>query len=158
MFLLAGIFTLACLTTAVGLISSISQYFATISKIKYKTWTIIFIVWSLFIANFGLTNILSISVPILNAIYPLALVLIVLALLDHYFIKDTKIYKYTIVITTIISILQIIDQANFLPSSLTIILQKIPFYEITMGWVIPALFVFTIVFSIEKFIEKNLNK
>ena len=61
--LLAVIFTLACLTTSVGLISSCSQYFASLSdKISYKGWVRILALSSMILANMGLTKILSISV------------------------------------------------------------------------------------------------
>ena len=149
MFLLASIFTLACLTTAVGLISSISQYFSTISKIKYKTWTIIFVLWSLFISNFGLTRILSISVPILNAIYPLALVLIILDLIDKLFIENTKVYKYSIAITTVLSGLKVLDDAKLFSEKISLFLKNLPFYEIDMGWVIPVFVVASLVLLIE---------
>ena len=64
--LLAIIFTLACLTTCVGLITSCSQYFATLtSKVSYKGFVRILALLSMGIANMGLTQILSISVPVL---------------------------------------------------------------------------------------------
>ena len=40
--LLAAIFTLACLTTCVGLINSISQYFSTLfGKLSYRQWVLV---------------------------------------------------------------------------------------------------------------------
>lgn len=69
--LLAAIFTLACLTTCVGLINSISQYFSTLfRKISYRAWVYIITFFSFLVCNLGLSMILSISTPILNAIYP----------------------------------------------------------------------------------------
>lgn len=155
LFLLATIFTLACLTTAVGLISSISQYFSTISRINYKSWVSIFVLWSLFIANFGLTNILRVSVPILNAIYPLALVLIVLALLDNQFKANTNIYKYTIGLTTIISLIKVADSLHYLPKNISLLFSKIPLYTIDMGWLFPVLLLSVFIFSIEKIGKQN---
>ncbi len=158
LLLLASIFTLACLTTAVGLISSISQYFSAISKVKYESWIKIVVLWSLFIANFGLTKILSISVPILNAIYPLALVLIVLALFDKYFNKDTKVYKYAITLTTFISILKVVDDANLFTSKFSLSLKNIPFYKVDMGWVLPVIVFIKIILTLEQlFHNKNKN-
>lgn len=155
LFLLATIFTLACLTTAVGLISSISQYFSTISRINYKSCVSIFVLWSLFIANFGLTNILRVSVPILNAIYPLALVLIVLALLDNQFKANTNIYKYTIGLTTIISLIKVADSLHYLPKNISLLFSKIPLYTIDMGWLFPVLLLSVFIFSIEKIGKQN---
>lgn len=78
--LLAFIFTLACLTTCVGLITSGSEYFHTLfgKKLSYHAWVVVWTVFSFVMANFGLNNLLAYSVPLLTVIYPVALVLIVL--------------------------------------------------------------------------------
>ena len=63
--LLAAIFALACITTCVGLITSCSQYFASLTKnISYKAWVYIITIFSFIICNQGLNKILGISVPI----------------------------------------------------------------------------------------------
>ncbi|WP_285616325.1 branched-chain amino acid transport system II carrier protein, partial [Pseudobacillus badius] len=57
--LLGIVFSLACLTTSVGLITSCSQYFTTvIPKVKYRTWVTVLTGSSLIFANLGLTKIL----------------------------------------------------------------------------------------------------
>ena len=67
--LLAAIFTLACLTTCVGLITSISQYFSTLTKkLSYRQLVFLIVGFSFVVCNQGLTTILSISVPVLNTI------------------------------------------------------------------------------------------
>ena len=69
--LLAAIFTLACLTTCVGLITSISQYFSTLTKkISYTQWVFLISGFSFLVCNQGLNTILGLSIPVLNAIYP----------------------------------------------------------------------------------------
>ena len=66
--LLAAIFTLACLTTCVGLINSISQFFSTLfPKVRYTAWVIVITGFSFLVCNQGLSTILSVSVPILSA-------------------------------------------------------------------------------------------
>ena len=53
--LLAVIFTLACLTTCVGLITSISQYFSTLTKkISYTQWVFLISGFSFLVCNQGL--------------------------------------------------------------------------------------------------------
>lgn len=81
--LLAAIFTLACLTTCAGLINSISQFFSILfKKISYKVWVIAIVCFSFLVCNLGLNVILSISVPVLNIVYPVSIVLILLGLTD----------------------------------------------------------------------------
>ena len=137
--LLALIFTLACLTTCVGLITSISQYFSTLTeKISYRQWVFLIVGFSFIVCNMGLTSILSISVPILNAIYPVSIALIILGLIDNK-LKDNK-YVYPLTITAVgfISIVYSLDQMHISMGWLTKACHFIPLYKFGMSWVIVA--------------------
>ncbi|MGN0287929.1 MAG: branched-chain amino acid transport system II carrier protein, partial [Atopobiaceae bacterium] len=81
--LVAVIFLLACFNVCVGLVSSISQYFSqAFPRVSYRWWAIIISVASCAIANVGLTAILAWSVPILNAIYPMGICLMIMGLVE----------------------------------------------------------------------------
>ena len=136
--LLAVIFTLACLTTSVGLISSCSQYFASLSdKISYKGWVRILALSSMILANMGLTKILSISVPVLDMIYPIAIMLIVLAMVDK-FIKGSRIvYSLTILFTGVVSV--IYGLKGFGIELGDKIFGNLPLYTEGLGWLVPAI-------------------
>lgn len=109
-YLLAAIFTLACLTTCVGLINSISQYFSHLfSRISYRKWVFLIIGFSFLICNLGLTVILSISIPILNAIYPIAIVLILLGITHRVWAKNRYVYPIVVAGTGVVSVLNFGD-------------------------------------------------
>ncbi len=133
--LLAIIFTLACLTTCVGLITSSSQYFTTLThRVSYVTWVRVWTLSSLLLANFGLNAILSYSVPILIAIYPVSIVLILFGLIDK--LKDfTLVYKITIYLTALQSILNALDLTGIQIPYLTNLFRALPFYDLGLGWV-----------------------
>lgn len=138
--LLAVIFTLACLTTSVGLISSCSQYFATLTnKITYKNWVRILSLSSMTLANMGLTKILSVSVPILIAIYPISIMLIVLAMSDGLFKESSISYSLTILLTGTVSVIEALDQVGIKLGFVTELSSKLPLYAEGLGWVLPAL-------------------
>lgn len=138
--LLAVIFTLACITTCVGLITSCSQYFSTLtSKLSYKNWVRILSISSMILANMGLTKILAISVPVLNAIYPIAIVLIVLAMIDKLFEGSTVVYGLTILFTGIVSISDALGQVGMEFGFIINLFNKLPLYSKGLGWVVPAL-------------------
>ena len=133
--LLGVIFSLACLTTSVGLLTSCSQYFTKLMpKVSYKTFITILSVSSMIFANVGLTQILKFSVPVLTAIYPMAIVLMVLALLNNVFKGNSYVYLFTMICTSFVSILEALGKfglkVNFLNS--------LPLYSEGLGWVIPA--------------------
>lgn len=133
--LLGVIFSLACLTTSVGLLTSCSQYFAKLMpKVSYRTWITILSVSSMIFANVGLTQILKISVPALTAIYPMAIVLMVLAVLNNFFKGNSYVYLFTMICTSFVSILEALGQFGLKVN----ILNSLPFYSKGLGWVIPA--------------------
>ena len=137
--LLAAIFTLACLTTCVGLITSISQYFSTLTdKLTYRQWALLIVGFSFLVCNQGLNTILSISVPVLNAIYPVAIVLIVLGLADKWLHANRWVYPCTVGATTVVSVLYALDQLGLTFGSFTKLFAVLPFYTYGMGWVTVA--------------------
>lgn len=152
--LLASIFTLACLTTSVGLITSCSQYFSTFtSKISYENWVRILTVFSMLVANMGLTKILSISVPILNAIYPIAIMLIVLSMFDFIFKSNKYIYGLTILFTGVVSIIDAMGQAGLANDSLVKTISYFPLYNEGLAWIVPAILGIVIGLAIKLFKE-----
>ncbi len=136
--MLAAIFFIACLNTCIGLISCCSKYFCTIVPgIGYRTWALVFAVVSFIISNVGLTKILEISVPVLNAIYPVAIVLILLSFLFRDGKKWRSVYVCSVSFTGVISVLLALEQAGI--SLLHGALLKLPFYTMGLGWIVPAL-------------------
>ena len=138
--LLASIFTVACLTTCIGLITSCSEYFTTLnSKIKYKTWVRILTLSSMILANMGLGKILAISVPVLNAIYPIAIMLILLGILNNVFQGSSIVYTLTLLFTGIVSIVDALNQGGIKIDILVNLFSKLPLYSEGLGWVLPAM-------------------
>ena len=134
--LLAGIFTLACLTTCVGLINSISQYFSILfKKLTYHQWVFIIVIFSFLICNLGLNAILSISIPILNAIYPISIVLIILGLSHKLWKNNQYIYPLTITGTGIVSVVYALESTNIPLSIIGDLFHKLPLYSLGFGWV-----------------------
>ncbi|MDA1477621.1 branched-chain amino acid transport system II carrier protein [Bacillus changyiensis] len=131
----------ACLTTSVGLVSSCGEYFSKlIPKLSYKTVVIIVSLFSMVIANFGLTEIISFSVPILSALYPLAIVIILLSFIDKLFNERREVYVGTIIATGIFSIIDGLNAASINLGVVDQFLhQYIPLYSYGVGWIVPAL-------------------
>jgi branched-chain amino acid:cation transporter, LIVCS family len=137
--LLGIVFTLACFCVSIGLITSCSQFFnTTIPRVSYKMWVIILAILSTTIANLGLTQILNISVPILGMIYPIAIVLIFLGLMDDIIKSNRSIYISVISCVALFSILDTINNV-FLDEKWRGIFDILPFYNEGIGWIIPAL-------------------
>ena len=135
-YLLAAIFTLACLTTCVGLINSISRYFSTLwSRVSYRQWVFTIVGFSFLVCNMGLSAILSVSVPVLNAIYPVSIVLIVLGLTDRFWQNNPTVYPLVVAGTGIVSVIHALETASVPLDSLYNLARCLPFYDSGFGWV-----------------------
>ncbi|NLX70950.1 MAG: branched-chain amino acid transport system II carrier protein [Clostridiales bacterium] len=155
--LLAAIVTVACLKTAIGLITSCAQMFNEMfpKSVSYNKYAVIFTLFSLIIANFGLNRIIQLSIPVLMFLYPLAITLIILSLLAPIFKKQRDIYRWTIILVMIAAFF---DFCNALPEAIkgTAIMKRIvnfahmylPGFDYGFGWIIPALTGFIIGFVI----------
>ena len=134
--LLAAIFTLACLTTCVGLINSISQFFSTLfPKVSYHKWVNIIVVFSFLICNLGLNAILNISIPVLNAIYPVSIMLILLGLSHKMWEKNRYVYPITIGATACVSVVYALDVAQIPLGVICELFRKLPLYSMGFCWV-----------------------
>ena len=137
--ILAAIFTLACLTTCVGLITSISQYFSTLtSKLTYRQWVFSIVGFSFLVCNQGLNTILSISVPVLNMVYPVAIVLIVLGLFHKFYQNNPYVFPCTVGAVGAVSVLYALEQLGVPMGFVGKALAMLPFYSYGMGWVTVA--------------------
>jgi LIVCS family branched-chain amino acid:cation transporter len=137
--LLAAIFTLACLTTCVGLINSISQFFSVLLKrISYKKWVLIITGFSFLVCNLGLSAILSISVPVLNAVYPVSIVLILLGLSHGLWRKNRFVYPLTVFGTGLVSVIYALDSARVPLGAVGRLCRRLPLYSLGFCWVSAA--------------------
>ena len=137
--LLAAIFTLACLTTCVGLINSISQYFSTLfPQVSYRKWVYLITFFSFLVCNLGLNMILSISIPVLHAIYPVSIVLILLGLSHDLWKRNRFVYPMTVWGTAAVSIAFALSDAQVPLGALGRLLHKLPLYRLGFGWVCVA--------------------
>ena len=138
--LLAAIFVIACFNTCVGLISSCSAYFHTlVPKVPAPVWAAFFALLSMVISNAGLDQILTISVPILNILYPPAIVLILLSFLPRSIQRFSAIYPVGIAFTSVASILYAAQGMGLSIPALDRLLKAVPLSGMGLGWVLPAL-------------------
>mgnify|MGYP001642898700 FL=1 len=153
--LLAVIVFLACLSTAVGLITSCSGYFnRLLPRCAYRTWAILFTLVSCGLANVGLNTIIKLSVPALMLLYPLTIALIALALLHNFFGGGRIVYICTMLATGTVALFDgwkaFSGVEHGLPMRLHALFSDyLPLYASGLGWVVPALIGFGIGMTIK---------
>ena len=148
LLILAVTITFACLKTSIGLITSCSETFVQMfpNKLSYRTWAIIFTLFSFIISNMGLSTIIRYSVPVLMLIYPPAIALILLAMFGKHLDHDKNVYIWVTAFTWAASIF---DFFKTLPEQVQMLfhLDKavefaqtfLPFFHLNLGWIIPAM-------------------
>ena len=133
----AIIFLLACLNVCIGLISCCGTYFADeFTFMPYRAWALAFAIFSCVVSNFGLDAILTFSVPLLNALYPMAIVLVSLGTLHRVCGKFPLLYPWTVGITGVVSVTTAMRDAFFREAALPF--DAIPLANVGLGWVLPA--------------------
>ena len=145
---LALTITLACLKTALGLVTSCGEMFIKLipGKLNYRGWAMFFTLFSFIVSNVGLTAIINYAVPVLMLLYPLVTVLIIMALCEKAFGKSRYVYMW---VTIGAFIPAVFDFCKTLPegvqnalniSAMTDFGRSIfPFFDLGLGWVVPAL-------------------
>ncbi|WP_106495953.1 branched-chain amino acid transport system II carrier protein [Lentibacillus sp. Marseille-P4043] len=137
--LLGVIVSLACFTTSVGLIVACGQFFAKVTRLSYKSIILIITIASYLIANQGLNTIISYSVPVLTFIYPIAIVLILLTFMQGLFNGSKAVYRGAILLTAITSLYDGLIAYGFELNAITPLMEKLPFFSVGLGWVVPAI-------------------
>lgn len=131
----------ACLPTSVGLISSVSEYFHSLTpSVSFEKYVLYVSILSCLVANFGLNKLITLSVPVLVTVYPIIIVLLALTYTDKLFGGRSSVYVFTVVTTGAISALDGLRVAGFLPEFVLQLLSNyIPFFTLGVGWSIPAM-------------------
>ena len=140
--LLAVIIALACLTTCCGITSSAAMFFNKLLKgrISYERLLLFSILFSFVASNVGLTQIIALAVPFLVVIYPLVIVFVILSLFDRAIGWRKSIYQCAMALTLVFSLIDGLHAAGLSNAAMhAILVSYIPFYEVMMGWVCPAI-------------------
>lgn len=126
---------LACITTAVALVSSSGAYFSRLSKgrVSYKVIVTIVSVISPVIANIGLDEIIAISEPVLSIVYAPALTLIILTIVGDK-IKNDNVFKAAALGAFLISVLE--TAANHGLGFQFV--NYLPLHHFGFGWLLPT--------------------
>ena len=146
--ILALIVVVACLKTTIGLTTAFSETFAELFPgLSYSTLIAGVSIIPCIIANVGLTSIISYSTPVLMFLYPLAIILVLLGVSGPLFKNNPIVYQTVTIFTIIPAIIDglksspaWIQNAGITQKMIEFAKNTLPFFEIGMGWIVPAVF------------------
>lgn len=148
--ILGVIVALACLTTAVALVSASADYFCTLSKgrLSYRLLVILCCVFSAVVSNFGLDKIVALASPVLSLVYPGALTLILLSLFRDRI--SSMVFKGAFLGSLLGSLFEILFGYG-LPFGFV---TRMPLYSVGFGWLLWAM-VFGAAGALVQHLRKN---
>ena len=143
---LSILISLACFTTAVGIVAGTADYFRGLFKKSNNVYIITAIVACLAgvgVGQLDFHSIIVIAYPILLFIYPITIVLIILNVLPEKW-ASPLVFRAVVLATFIFSIPDVIGFVS--PSEgLKSVMRYMPLSQHSLGWVLPALVVFVLV-------------
>lgn len=132
---LAAAISLACLSTAIGLVSSCADFFSNLTngKLSYQLVAIVTILVSYGLSIMGLSAIIEFAVPVLTLVYPPVIMLIILNLIGG---KATQpnVMRGGVFGALIISAIEVFGGMLGFADSLTVL----PLYEQGFAWITGA--------------------
>ena len=134
MIIFGAVVGLACVTTAIALTSSAAAYFSELcrGKVKYKVFVVIICVFSAVVSNLGLDRIVSIAAPVLDVVYPPALVLILISLVVP---KTSDFVSRAATLGALLTSVLCALNANGIHIPF---MANLPLYDLGLSWILPA--------------------
>ena len=141
--ILSVLISLACFTTAVGIIAGAADYFKGLlnnSQTVYIITAVIACILGIVIGQLDFNSIIVIAIPVLLCVYPITIVLILLNVLPDK-LATPLVFRAVVLITFLFSLPDVI---GFISPSETLqsIAEYIPLAQYSFGWVLPAFVVF----------------
>lgn len=144
---LAVLIFIACLVTAIGLTSACASWFSTLIPLSYKTMVFIISALSFLISNLGLTRLISVSVPLLTAVYPPCIAIVLLSFTTSLWRKPRRVYAPVVAVACLFGLLDGIvasplnEMLNQMPTRL---LRPLPLFSQSLEWLLPCVGVLVI--------------
>ncbi|OON38046.1 branched-chain amino acid transport system II carrier protein [Izhakiella australiensis] len=139
-FLLAALIFVACMVTAVGLTCACAEFFAQYLPFSYRTLVFILGLFSMVVSNLGLSHLIHISVPVLTAIYPPCIVLVVLSFTLNWWNKSSRLVAPSMLVSLLFGIVDAFKSSN-VTSMVPAFFQRLPLADQGLSWLPPTLVV-----------------
>ncbi|WP_036381163.1 branched-chain amino acid transport system II carrier protein [Muricauda sp. MAR_2010_75] len=146
--------SLACFTTAVGIITGTSDFIKARfndSNLAYRVTALLGCVLGVLIGQFNVGYIIAVALPALMFIYPITIVLILLNVLPYKLASPT-VFKWVVITTIVFSIPDFLGTLGVALTS-EHYPEWLPLTQYQLGWVLPALVAFVVGNVVQKWVE-----
>ncbi|MCV9879116.1 branched-chain amino acid transport system II carrier protein [Brenneria izbisi] len=137
---LALLIFIACMVTAVGLTCACAEFFSQYLPFSYRSLVFVLGVFSMVVSNLGLSHLIQLSIPVLTAIYPPCIVLVLLSFTLRWWNNRSRIVAPVMLISLLFGIIDGIKSSAF-KTGLPEWALNLPLSEQGLAWVPPSLLV-----------------
>ncbi|MFV0194490.1 branched-chain amino acid transport system II carrier protein [Empedobacter falsenii] len=142
----------ACLTTSIALTSAVGTFFGRLTngKLSYSVLVVLCTLISFGLSIKGVDEIINFAYPPLAFVYPITITLVIYIVLFGKIVKSKIPFVFALLASTIIAILGLLKLLGYFDESTVSSLNKIPFFEYDLGWVVPSIIGFGFGLLIDK--------
>lgn len=141
--LLTILIFLACIVTAVGLTCACAEFFCQLLPLSYRSLVFILAGFSMLVSNLGLDQLIQISVPVLTAIYPPCIVLVVMSFTYNWWFNPSYIIAPAMLVSLLFGVIDGI-KASVLTHLLPAAASHLPLANQGLAWLTPTLVVLVV--------------
>lgn len=155
-FILSLLVSLACFTTAVGIVTGTADYVKGRfhdSQKAYKITAIIGCILGVLMGQFNVGYIIAVALPALMFIYPVTIVLIVLNVIPEKY-ATPKVFRAVVITALLFSIPDFLGSLGF-GEHFAVFSAWIPLSNFHLGWLLPAILVFIFFNGFLRFASQN---
>jgi len=158
LIIFGAIVLLACMTTAVGLIGATSEFFnRLLPGVSYRAWAVIFSLVSFAVSTTGLETVLSIAGPIIGFLYPSAITLVLLTLLEPLLpVRLHYGFRFALTVSVVWAALMSLSDIGL--SFLEPLISWSPAHAQQLGWVAPTLVLAAVGFAVDMVRKKETTE
>ncbi|MBR9959610.1 branched-chain amino acid transporter carrier protein BrnQ [Cronobacter sakazakii] len=136
-FLLAALIFLACMVTAVGLTCACAEFFAQYLPLSYRALVFILGLFSMVVSNLGLSQLIQFSIPVLTAIYPPCIALVVLSFTRGWWHNSGRVIAPAMAVSLLFGLIDGV-KASAISGILPAWTQKLPMADQGLAWLLPT--------------------
>ena len=105
----------------------------------------------------GITTIIKGSIPVLVAIYPIAIMLIILSLINPLIDSSKLVYRACVYVCVVVGVVNGLDIIGVSVPLVTPFVKMMPFYDSMLGWIVPSTVTFALTYVLHLVLEKSEN-
>ncbi|MEK6215578.1 MAG: branched-chain amino acid transport system II carrier protein, partial [Vibrio fluvialis] len=106
------------------------------------------------VANVGLAQLIALSIPVLVALYPVAIALVLLAFVRHKLPNPKAAFR---VVTLVAFLFALIDAAKVVGIDVSAF-EVLPLFDVGMGWVLPTFAALVCMFFVAGSVREELQQ